>query len=68
MGTRRIRFAVEQIGCNEASREYTSLWETVIETFPMLTNKQAAQVVSLVVGICHHCYEAPTGCQCWNDE
>jgi hypothetical protein len=59
---------VEQIGANLASREYTELWETVVETFPLLTNKQRAQIVSLVVGVCSSCYAEPTGCQCWNDE
>lgn len=59
---------VDQIGPNTASRDYTELWETVVQKFPMLDNRQTAEIVSLVVGICASCYAAPKSCQCWNDE
>jgi len=61
-------------GCQQ---EYPSLWATAKSSFPYLADDQIALVVSLVVGTCPHCHEAPStgtslqnmmGCQCWNDE
>ncbi len=57
------------------AKEYPELWETT-KALLSLDDEQTAMMVSLVVGVCPHCYEASSGpsansmrgCQCWNDE
>lgn len=33
-----------------------------------LDNHIVAQVLVIIDEICHHCWDRPAGCQCWNDE
>jgi hypothetical protein len=51
-----------------ARRDYPELWATVERDFPELGDFLKARIVSLVTGVCHHCYREASGCQCWNDE
>lgn len=29
---------------------------------------QVTEILEIVMNTCHECWEAPSGCQCWNDE
>ena len=33
-----------------------------------LTLSQIVSVLETIDDVCNHCWDAPTGCQCWNDE
>jgi hypothetical protein len=33
-----------------------------------LVDWQIACVIHAIENTCHHCWDAPRGCQCWNDE
>lgn len=57
--------------------EYKKVWTTIADlmnehgvrgfNFPAHVDF-LTDIVSLVVGICPHCYENGKDCQCWNDE
>lgn len=32
------------------------------------TDNQIASILLVMTGVCHHCWDGPCGCQCWNDE
>lgn len=47
---------------------YEELRETIEGMFPFeLSEEDKLKIISLVVGVCHHCYEDDSSCQCWND-
>ena len=57
--------------------EYGILWKSVVDLMEAHNVKGAdfqehlafiSDMVSLVVGICPHCYANGKDCQCWNDE
>ncbi len=57
--------------------EYSAVWDAVCQLMVdrgvsglkhVKRLEFIADIVSLVVGICPHCYEAGKDCQCWNDE
>ena len=33
-----------------------------------LTYSQIVAVLETLDGVCHHCFDDDSGCQCWNDE
>jgi hypothetical protein len=43
---------------------YPDLWATYRERLPTLDDQQLATAVSVAVGVCLHCFEAPRGCSC----
>lgn len=52
---------------DEAKHDYAHLFNT-FQQLLTLNDEQAALAVSITVGTCHHCYEKPKDCQCWNDQ
>ncbi len=34
----------------------------------LLTEEQINQIILMVMRTCSACWDAPTGCQCWNDK
>jgi hypothetical protein len=33
-----------------------------------LPDAGVVRVLEALADTCHHCYDAPAGCQCWNDD
>jgi hypothetical protein len=68
MDTENYSWPVEMLTVYEATTEYPRLWNTVKRMMPAISDEYVARVVSIVLDTCHHCYEAPGNCKCWNDE
>lgn len=32
------------------------------------SNEEIEKIEQIIESVCHHCWDAPNGCQCWNDE
>ena len=46
---------------------YPDLVDTVEEHFPELPVAKRIDIISLITGVCKHCWSAPDGCRCWDD-
>ena len=49
-------------------REYPNLWRSVCSEFSGLDLTTRIKILALATNVCGSCHDAPSGCQCWNDE
>ena len=49
------------------SDHYPYLVKKLREDF-IFTNEQTEIIIDIIMNTCPECWEAPVGCQCWNDE
>jgi hypothetical protein len=60
---------IEPLTVQEAFQDYTAVWNAVYHLHPTLEHWKAANLVSLIVGLCPGCYEAPKHtCTCMRDD
>ncbi len=52
----------------QAKEDYFTLWATVRNALPALTDEQTAIVVAIVVDTCPYCHENSRPCHCSLDD
>lgn len=45
---------------------YPELYKRYKTAFPTMSDIE--KMIEICVNVCHYCYAADVGCQCWNDE
>lgn len=58
----------DPISLESAQLYLPNLFETVKTTFPRLSESEWLQIINIAIGLCPHCHDDDTSCQCWNDE
>ena len=67
-------YGFEELGTDEIRSEYPRLWVTlesalsVTDLRARLGEREMGLIISVLAGTCGSCLNAPSGCQCWNDE
>lgn len=61
-------FEVDLLSFEEAQKEYPRLLTTADKMFPGMSAEDLAKVVSLTVGTCRSCSDAPRDCYCSRDD
>lgn len=56
------------ITMEQAKTEYSYVWDKLGELIPHLTSEEKRRVVDIVSSACKSCFQAESGCQCWNDD
>ena len=49
-------------------REFPNLWEFICKEFEDFGFSEKRRVLALACNVCGSCHDAPSGCQCGNDE
>jgi hypothetical protein len=64
------RIEVPRLSLEQCMRDYPFLMAALFKELPtaVVPPWQIANVVSIVMGLCHECWEQAAGCPCSNDE
>lgn len=56
------------VSTKEAREDYSYLWSGLESVLPDMSNEEKRRVIEVVVNTCKHCFQAPSGCRCWDDQ
>jgi hypothetical protein len=56
------------LSIKSAMTEYSYLWDSMTDVLPDMSNEEKRRVIEIVANSCKHCFQAESGCHCWNDD
>lgn len=56
------------ITSEEAKTTYSFVWNEMSRILPNMSEEEKRRVSEILLNSCKSCFQAPLGCQCWNEE